>query len=146
KKEGAPNGSPFQSLRSQALSPRIGAKPETPNPQRRALRALSRRGLGNLRHGRGESASISAVDRQAVLRRADHRLRGALVGDVAVVDRLEHVGVVFVRHHVNLGIDVESLDGAALIGDLLVGEACGKTATLDDRRIVLALGDMIYRQ
>src|ERR1051325_10212392 len=96
KKEGAPNGAPFQSLRSQALSPRIGAKPKTPNPQRRALRALSRRGLGNLRHGRGESASISAVDRQAVLRRADHRLRGALVGDVAVVDRLEHVGVVFV--------------------------------------------------
>ena len=101
------------------------------------------RRLRNMGHRGGQCTAISAIDGEAVERRANHRLRCPLIGNVAIVDRLEHVGMIFIRHHVNFGVDVETLDRAALIGDSIVRKARRETAAFDDRRVVLALGNVI---
>src|SRR5512135_1288413 len=147
------NGAPVTAPRTQSLlasraepsRPPFSFCSWNPTPETSNYPLRGRR-FGDLRHSGGERAAIGAIDGQTVLRRADDRLRGSLVGDVAIVNRLEHIGVIFVRHHVNFRVDVEPFDGAALVGDLLVREARGESTALDDRRIVLALGYMIHSQ
>ena len=80
------------------------------------------------------------------MRGADDRLRGSLVGDVAIVNRLEHVGVILVGHHMNFRIDIEALDRTALVGNALMREARRETSALHDRRIIFPLGDVVHRQ
>src|SRR5215467_7758751 len=55
--------------------------------------------LGDSHHHCRQNTTISAIDNETVLRRANDSLHGYLVDDVAIIDQLEHVKMILINYH-----------------------------------------------